>query len=120
MQKLPKKIRRQITDLEGIAYERELENELHKLAAHFDAWKAKRIDPWELTELIHKFHNGPARELYKQYTDGYHEMNIAYAIKTGILKENEIPDEVWPHLEGPLDFYRDSDEESNNKSFSDT
>ncbi|MEJ2265271.1 MAG: hypothetical protein P8X95_17645 [Anaerolineales bacterium] len=82
MQKLPKKIRRQIRDLEGIAYERELENELHKLAAHFD--------------------------------------DIAYAIKTGILKENEIPDEVWPHLEGPLDFYRDSDEESNNKSFSDT
>ena len=46
-------------------------------------------------------------------------MNVAYAIKTGILKENEIPDEVWSHLEGPLDFYRDSEEEPNNRSFSD-
>jgi putative ABC transport system permease protein len=41
------------------------------------------------------------------------EMNIAYAIKAGTLKENAIPDEVWPHLEGPLGFYRDSEEEPN-------
>jgi hypothetical protein len=118
MQNLPKKIKRQIRELEGIAYERQLESELRKLAAHFDAWKANQIDPWELTELIHKFHNGPARELYKQYTSRFHKMNVAYAVKTGILKENEIPNEVWPHLEGPLELYRDIEEESDRENSS--
>ena len=68
MEELTKAQKRHYRDLIGMAYERELSAELDKLHAEFARWKAGEFDAFELENRIHKFHQGPARELWKSYT----------------------------------------------------
>jgi hypothetical protein len=60
-----------------------------------------------LSDLIHRFDTGIARELYTRYHDGYVELQVAYAIVTGLIQETEVPRDVWPYLQNALQFYRD-------------
>ena len=43
---------------------------------------------------------------YKNYNGSPHEMSVAYALVTGILKEEEIPVELLEAIAGPLSFFR--------------
>jgi hypothetical protein len=52
MERYPKRIKRQIRELVGQAYENELERELGKLGQHFDEWREGKISAGELTELV--------------------------------------------------------------------
>jgi hypothetical protein len=38
-----------------------------------------------LSEIIHRFHQGPARELFVRYNTPHVEMAVAGAITTGVL-----------------------------------
>jgi hypothetical protein len=105
MPDIPKPIKRQMRELAGQAYEIELSKELDKLLEKFNAWKAGQMDAFELEEHIHRFHNGTARELYNRYQGGFLENNIAYAVTTGILDAQAIPDEVMPYLKNAFSFY---------------
>ena len=111
MESIPKRVRRQLRELAGMAYERELSQELEKLAQGFEQWRQGTIDAFELNDLIHKHHNGASRELWKHYHYAWLHMQVAYAIFAGILREEEIAEEVWPYIEGALAFYeRDSEQ----------
>ena len=102
----PKAIKRQLRELAGQAYQREMERELGKLAASFDAWRAGEIDCWELHKRVHGYHNGAARELYKSYaTTNRPDLNVAYAVVTGILDRATVPTEVLDALRNALMFY---------------
>jgi hypothetical protein len=63
-----KKVKRVIREYASQLYEADLHKALEALAAKFDEWKNGAIDSFDLEEAIHRFHNGAARELYKQYT----------------------------------------------------
>ena len=106
MERYPKRIKRQLNDLVGQAYENELGRELGKLAQHFDEWREGKISAGELTELVHQYHNGPARELWKQYNrNPFTELLVASAMVEGILQKEDASEEVWPYIEEAIERY---------------
>jgi hypothetical protein len=99
MEELSKALKKEIRSLMGLGYERSLNAELIKLNRHFDAWKAQQMDPFELTEQIHVFHNGPARDLYNRFgMRGLEELTIAALVVDGLLKEAEISADLWDRV----------------------
>lgn len=105
-QEHPKQIKRQIRELKAQAHENELALELAKLAGHFDAWRAGKISAGELTDLIHKYHNGPARELWSFYNSGQDDLVVAAAVAKDILRDADVPDDVRQHIQPLIDFCR--------------
>jgi hypothetical protein len=102
----PKAVRRKLEELAVQAYERDLNKEIAKLADRFDEWRAGQLDPWELTDLIHKFHNGPARELYKVYNSDFRDLAVASAVARDILSQEEVPEKVWPYLQNEVEIIK--------------
>jgi len=83
--------RRKLRELAGLAYERELSEALRELAADFAAWKGKSINAFDLTDSVHEFHNGPARELWKLYNYLKPAAIVAGAIERGVLTTSDVP-----------------------------
>lgn len=106
MRDYSKKIMRLLREWMTEAYERELHRELTKLDQSFAEWREGRISSGELNHRIHQYENGPSRGLFKQYNDGDQDMNVAYAIVSGILNRDEIPTELLEAIERPLSFYQ--------------
>jgi hypothetical protein len=107
MKKHSKLVKRLLREYSAEAYERELHRELAKLDDDFAAWRQGQIGSGELDHRIHKYKQGPARELWKQYNYGQAHLLVAYAIVTGILDADEMPGELLEALSAPLGMYRD-------------
>jgi hypothetical protein len=56
--------------------------------------RSRELGSGELTEIIHRFHQGPARDLGARYNTPYREMAVAFAITTGVLRRETIPAEL--------------------------
>jgi hypothetical protein len=112
MREYSKSIKRKFRELNSLAYERELTKHLHLLASNFDDWKRKNLSCWDLEELIHKFHNGKARELYTFYNNSIPELAVASALTRGLLSREEIPDDICEHIEGCLSSFENKTQES--------
>jgi len=87
---LTKKQRKHIREMAGMAYEREMAVALDELLASFQKWKRGGMTPFELDEKIHHYHNGIARELYKQYAGGHPDLAVLIALKSGVVKMEEL------------------------------
>jgi hypothetical protein len=110
MQKLTisKKIRRQLRELLSKAYAQELSNYLHELALNFDQWRGNKITCWELSDLIHQFHNGISRELYNTYGhNGHDTILISRAVAQKLIQLDEVPSEVRELVVKGLAIYND-------------
>lgn len=92
--------------LANTAWERELSTELTALAVSFDQWKSGDIGPHELSDRIHSFHHGAARELYGLYTRVHPPELVARAIGLGVLSEAEVPAPLLQALVGGIEYYR--------------
>jgi hypothetical protein len=106
MSDYPKPIRRLLREYMGQAYEKELFRELTKLDQSFAEWREGKIDSGELSHRLHQYEVGPARELYKLYSDTPPDLAVAYAITAGILNRGEMPIELLEAIKRPLDFYQ--------------
>lgn len=106
MKNYPKNIRRLLREYLTKAYGQELHRELGKLDLSFADQRDGKIDSGELNYRVHQYHAGPARELYKKYNDSFDDMNVAYAIVTGILNGDEILAELLEALSGLVVFYQ--------------
>src|SRR5438128_10039987 len=73
----------------------------------FKLWEQGRLGSGELSELIHRFHQGPARELYVRYDTNDLEAPVAYAIVTGVLDRKAVPAEVLDHVARMIRFYEE-------------
>ena len=82
--------RKELRRLAGLAYERELAKALTSLEEDFGRGRKNKITAFELSELIHKFHNGIARDLWSFYETGHAELNVRHAIAEGIISKTEI------------------------------
>jgi len=102
---VPKRIKRLLRELAAEAHEEELRRALVPLAEAFKRWEQRELGSGELSELIHKFHQGPARDLYLRYNTPYLRTSVAYAIVAGILDRTAIPAELLDHLAGAIEFY---------------
>jgi len=107
MERLPKRIEWQLKQLVGQAYENELSQELGRLAAQVDEWRAKRLKASELAQLIHEADTGRLRDLHKGYDTPYHKVLVAGALQRGLLQESDVPDEMWPYLQNAMAFWKD-------------
>jgi len=96
-------------ELAGSAHEEELRQELLRLSSDFDQWKVASLDSFELSDRIHAFHNGAARELFNRYTGGMLEITVAHAIARGILPRDEVPPAVLAALARHLALYESGD-----------
>lgn len=96
-----KAVKKEILRLSSLAYEREMNRELAALLVHFRAWASGKLHPLELSDHIHRFHNGAARELYKQYCtyQGCADMLVARALATGLIRADEVTAETLAALE---------------------
>ncbi len=82
--------RKELRRLVGLAYERELAKALEALEESFRQWRKNKINTFELSDSIHKFHNGVARDLWSFYEAGYTELSARHAIAEGIILETEV------------------------------
>ena len=100
MAELSKKIRQELRKLSKLAYTRELDNELAKLAEQVDQWKNKTIDGFILSDAIYQFHDHAARELYKMYSHQQHNlMLVARAYSLKLLEKTELSNEMLEEVE---------------------
>jgi hypothetical protein len=98
-----RKIARQLV---GKAYQREQEKALESLRSEFDRWKSGEIDCWDLTDLIHRFHNGESRDLYKIYERGDTQIALARAIALDIIDAEEVPADLLESMRPTIDCCR--------------
>jgi hypothetical protein len=111
MDEPPKALKRAIRQLADMAYERELASALEALHQQFSSWRNGAIGPFELSDAIHRFHNGIARDLYNRYSSGgILDGVVAGAIIRGTISAAEIPEvarERLAQLTGPDSPFRD-------------
>ncbi len=89
-----KKQRKEMRELQGLAWQRELEEELGSLENLFSSWREGRIDAFELSDQIHKFHNGASRDLYTRYSGNHYDITVPGAIANGKIDESEVSKEL--------------------------
>lgn len=113
MTEYSKHVKRLLRELAAEAYEKELSQALAKLYKRFEEWREGKINSGELSHRIHQHEVGPSRDLYNKYNDGPSDLNVAYAIVTGMLDREKIPEELIEAIDKQLRFYeslRDSGE----------
>ncbi len=103
MNELTKKQRKHIREMAGVAYEREMTAALDKVLEAFQKWKRGEIMVFDLDEEIHQYHNGKARDLYKQYATGDPDMAVVLALLKGVLTIEEINEDCRSFYQDQLD-----------------
>lgn len=101
---IPKRIKRLLREYAAAAHEEELRRALLPLAEAFKRWEQGGLGSGELSELIHRFHQGPARELFLRYNSPYLVASVADAVAAGIVDRSAVPRELLAHLAGMIEF----------------
>ena len=102
---LPKNLKRLLREHAGRAHEEELRRALLPLADDFDRWRSGEVSSGEISERIHAFHQGPAREIWKSYNYGSLIHAVAFAIHQGILQRESVPSELLEVLRPSLALF---------------
>ena len=97
-----KKQRRELRELQGLAWERELEEALRSLRKDFEHWDGGEITVFELTDRIHKFHNGRSRELFNMYSGSLENWWIGQTIARGVIDESELSHDLCDVLKDDI------------------
>ena len=105
MQEVPKRIKRLVREWAGIAHDRDLRKALSELRAEFDRWDRGEIDSFELNDLVHRFHQGTARDIWKRYATTHLEPAVASAVAAGVLLKEELPVELVQYIADLIEFY---------------
>jgi hypothetical protein len=95
-----------IREWAGVAHERDLRDALTELRRQFDRWDRGEIDSFELNELVHKYHNGASREIWKRYATSHLLPAVASAVAAGVLRTDELPSELVQHIASLVEFYK--------------
>jgi len=104
--KYSKKQRKEMRQLQGLAWQRELETELGGLGDLFSSWREGAIDAFQLSDQIHRFHNGVSRDLYTRYSGNHYEITVPDAIANGRIDEAEVSKELLELLSGHIEHIR--------------
>ena len=105
MQDAPKQIKRLVREWAGIAHDRDLRKALSELRLQFERWDRGEIDSFELNELVHRFHQDTARDIWNRYATGHLEPAVASAVAAGVLRTEELPAQLVQHIAGLIEFY---------------
>jgi hypothetical protein len=102
---IPKRLRRLLREYASAAHEEELRRALLPLADAFRRWEQGALSSGELSELIHQYHQGAARELYRRHSTTHLVAPVAYAVAAGILDRTALPGDLPEYLAGMIAFY---------------
>ena len=105
MSAYPKAIKRLLRQYATDAYEHELHCKLKKLDDNFTEQRNGNISSGELSHRIHLYETQSSREMFNRYNNGDDAINVAYAIITGLIGENEVATEVKDAIRRQLNFY---------------
>jgi hypothetical protein len=105
MQDLPKHLKRLVREWAHIAHDRELREALADLRGQFGRWERNEIGSFDLNDLVHQFHDGVSREIWKRYATNHLEPAIASAVVAGILRKEELPPDLLKHISNLIEFY---------------
>src|SRR2546428_6759733 len=101
MAETPKRVKRLLREYAAVAHEEELRRALLPVAEAFKRWEREELDSGELSEIIHKFHQGPARDLWVRYNTAHLEMAAAFSVTTGPFWRETSPPPMLGHLAAP-------------------
>ncbi len=109
-----KKQRRELRELQGLAWERELSAELEKLQGDFHSWRKGDISPFELNDRVHRFHNGRSRELFNTYAGSLDMFWLESIVARGVIEESEVSEDLLavyrPHIDSCRERLRSSED----------
>ena len=77
--------KKRIRQLADLAWDRGLRLELRKIAVAIEEMENGRLTPFDVTDRIHKFHDGAARDLYKQFSSSLPWLAVCRAHLDGDL-----------------------------------
>ena len=100
---LTKAQRRELRRIAGLAHDRELAAALATVEEQFRRWRSGEIGPQDLNEAIHRFHQGPSRQLWLRYSDGLVEFAALDAVQRGVVAASEVAPEVLDILKPRLE-----------------
>ena len=63
---------------------------LNAVAANVEAWKREEVSVWQLNNVIYKYHNVAARELYKAYSLSDPLFTTAFGIANGVISIGDV------------------------------
>lgn len=113
-----KKQRRELSELQGLAWERELSVALEGLQKDFASWQNGDISPFELNDRIHRFHNGRSRELFNSYSGSLDMFFLEFVVARGVIEESEVSEDILnvyrPHINSCRERLRNSEESAGN------
>jgi len=98
---------KELSKLTELAYSRALAKALASLEEKFQQWRNNKITVFELGEMIHQFHNGPARELWNFYTSGNADLVIVQGVKDGFILKKEVSLGILEKLDGLKSVLKD-------------
>ena len=108
---IPKPVKRILRDLADRAHEFALRNALKDLSNDFDQWKQGEVDSFELAHRIHRFHQGPDRQIHLRYT---RSVDLPYlvvqSVHEGLLEREAIPQEALPYLEETFELFHEMED----------
>lgn len=100
--------RDKLAELAELAYARELQRDLVRLADAFAGWRAGRIGARDIDASIHDYVRGASRDAYQRYTGLNPEAAVARAVALHLVKESELPEGLRGKLEGSIRGLRDT------------
>jgi hypothetical protein len=103
---LTKEQKRQARELATVAREAELSEALRELDVLFSDWRKGHIDAFQLSDAIHQFHDGQARDLFKMYNGGAPEDLAARAIAHELVPPEQIPRDLRRALGEWIEIWR--------------
>ncbi|HEU0120945.1 MAG TPA: hypothetical protein VFQ91_10500 [Bryobacteraceae bacterium] len=99
---LSAELRHEIRQLANVVHERLLGRELETLELEFARWRSGELDAFELSALLHRFHEGTPRRLWLEFnTNRMAELTVRLcdSLRTGILDTGEVSAELLAHLQ---------------------
>jgi hypothetical protein len=102
-----KALRKRLRELADQAYEEELRRALAPLAEAFERWKVRDASSFEISDLIHEFHQGLSRDLWTTYHTLKHDALVARAIAFGVLAKESLPPEIEASLAGQIETFKE-------------
>jgi hypothetical protein len=106
---LTREQKRLARELATAARDAELSEALRELDVLFSDWKKGRIDAYQLSDAIHQFHDGQARDLFKMYSGLAPEDLAARAIARELVPPAAVSRELRRALGDWIEVWRRRD-----------
>ena len=104
--------RKFIRTLAGIAWERQLRDELIKIGDVITEMESGGLSPFDVSDRVHQFHNGISRELFTRYSVSDPWFAVCRAHCYGVLTDEDLvnaSDNVRMRLKNSLTTFRSTD-----------